>query len=155
MHVPTNPERMQTISEIVAEKLEAHVRRGGTYYDDGAEAIAAQAIHTCMPQLPSLLDTRVTVAANSGLSLVESNTPRVGFEAQHHQGIHVIGGLGRVSIQTIVSTMGAGPDALQMSRYDLFAVIKPRYMNPDPVDIVFGNELCVPFSGVTRFEPAA
>ncbi len=149
MYIPSNHERMQTISEIIREELNVHESNGGVYHDDIAGQIAARAVQTCMPSLASMRGERVLVEANAGISLQDSVAS--GFE-----GVRVEARLERVAIQSLVRILDeSNPDQpLLLTTYDLFAVMRPRYVDPDPQDIVFGDELLIPFEEVRMFEPA-
>lgn len=147
MHIPNNAERMQTISEIIQEELSVHVERGGSYNDDEASAIAQKAIYACMPELAALYTHNVIVEAGLGASVAESYQ-------EIHAGLRVEAPMKKLAFQAFISTMNTEPP-LSITNYDLCAVLAPRYIDPDPVDIVFGSELYVPFGAVLSFERAA
>lgn len=147
--ITPNHERLKIISEVVREELGQHESRGGKYYDEQAGKIAARAIHTCMPELAMMQQTRLIVEAENGLLLVDDD------ESVSQSDIHVEAKLERVSIQVAKSVIPGFDAPVEYSDYDLYAVLVPRYIDPNPQDIVFGQELYVPFSGIERFESAA
>jgi len=144
MLLPQNHERIQTISELFREDMDRHEMEGGHYYDEKAGELAALAIKTLMPHLVDMQQTRVVVEADKGL-LIEGEAPRA------YEGVHVEATLERVAIQALMTRVG--DDTLNM--YDLFAVFRPHYTDPEPDDLVFGNELFVPFADISKFEQAA
>lgn len=148
MLLPNNSDRIQTISEVFRKDIERHEANGGTYYDEKAGQLAKEAIATCMPDLVKLQKERLIVEAARGITLQ-------GDQVAHHEGLHVEASLARVSIQQLVSTIEDDElGSVALSNFDLFAVLVPHYIDPDPVDIVFGDELLVPFSEIEHFEPA-
>lgn len=147
MLLPSNPERIQTISEIFRKDIERHEENGGTYYDERAGQIAKEAIETFMPGFASLRQQRLIVEAARGITLQ-------GDQVARHEGLHVEAKLARVSIQQLTSTIEDEDfGSVALTNYDLFAVLEPRYKDPDPVEIVFGDALLVPFAEIERFEP--
>jgi hypothetical protein len=146
--LPNNSERIQTISEVFREDLERHAENGGTYYDERAEQLAKEAIETFMPGFATLRQGRLVVEAARGITLQ-------GEQVTRHDGLHVEAKLARVSIQQLTSTIEDEDfGAVSLTNYDLFAVLEPRYKDPDPVGIVFGDVLLVPFADIERFDPA-
>lgn len=148
MLLPNNSEKIQTISEVFREDIARHEANGGTYYDEKAGQIAKQAIDTFMPGFAELRQGRLIVDAARGITLQ-------GEQITRHDGLHVEAKLARVSIQQLTSTIEEeGLGAVSLTNYDLFAVLEPRYKDPDPVDIVFGDELLIPFADIERFDLA-
>lgn len=147
MYIPRNHEKIQTISEVFREEMDKHEQAGGKYYDDTAVHIAGHAIQTLMPELVDMQRSRVIIEANTGIS-IENDTDTPSFE-----GIHVEALLERVSIQQVIADIALNP-LTRITRYELCAVLRPRYIDPDPQDIVFGNTLVVPFQEVQYFEAA-
>lgn len=146
MFIPSNHERIQTISELFRADIDRHEAKGGTYDDEEAARLAAEAIQTCMPELAKLQNERLVVEAGQGIALE-------GKQFTRFEGLRVEAKLARVSIQQLVSTIKDEEfDSVRFSSFDLFAVLTPRYVDPDPTDIVFGEELLVPFAEVERFE---
>jgi hypothetical protein len=149
MLIPSNAEKIKTISEIFREEINDHVNAGGAYYDDRAGQIAAQAIHTIMPDLVDMQGSRVVVESLSGIGSA-SNQDK---DYSSFTGLRVEAELKRVSIQQAVHNLMIGDTGLSYVSYDLFAVLSPRFEEPDPVDIVFSQELYVPFGSVEQFDP--
>ena len=147
MHIPSNREKIQIISELFREGMDKHELTGGKYYDDTAVALAGHAIQTFMPEIASWQQNRVVVEANSGLLIDGANVTTL-------EGMAVEARLERVSIQQLIGNVAIGDIGLSIDHYDLFAVLRPRYVDPDPQDIVFGEEVMVPFSEVRLFEAA-
>jgi hypothetical protein len=146
--LPNNSERIQTISEVFRENIERHEENGGTYYDERAGLIAKEAIETFMPGLVNLQGQRLVVEAIQGIALHDER-------AVPHEGLHVEAKLTRVSIQQLTSTIkDKGFGTVALTSYDLFAVLEPRFKDPDPVEIVFGDALLVPFAGIEHFDLA-
>lgn len=149
MLLPSNAQKLQTISEIFKDGMEALCAKGASYYDERAEQLAAQAIRSCMPELATFAQSRITAEALQGISLGDD-------EAQPFDGVHVGGAvLQRVSIQKIIEQVQIDGLEFETSTHDLCLVMVPTYLDPDPKDIVFGHELYVPFGTVVHFEPAA
>ncbi len=146
--ITPNHEKLKIISEIVREELYRHESMGGKYYDEHAGQIAARAIHTCMPELTKMQHTRLIVEAEHGV-LLETD------DVTSHKGVRVEAQLQRVAIQQLVILENIDGLPIDFSGYDLCAVLVPRYVDPDPQDIVFGQELYLPFSSIGRFESAA
>ena len=143
-----NHERLQTISDILKGDLEMLDAKGVPYYDPRAEKCAAFAIKTCMPHLGNLSGERVEVEGLQGISLDAQ-------DVASYENIHVGGVFRSVHIQKIIETAGFEDREFSFSSFDLCAVIVPDYKDPEPTDIIFGKELYVPFSMITKFETAA
>lgn len=148
MFVPRNHEKLQVISEVVADGFGKLDQEGVPHYDDRMFGLAQQAIRDCMPELVRMSNEVVTVEASLGVSVEEGDTPT-------YTGLHVTGTFHGVDIQRLIETAILDGMPLDMSAAELCAVITPRYVDPDPKDIVFGKELYVPFSAITEFESAA
>jgi hypothetical protein len=149
MLIPSNVERLRTISDIVREELDEHVREGGAYYDERAGQIAARAIQTIMPGLVDMQGSRVVVEAERGIAVLDDEAEQPSFA-----GVSVEAQLQRVSIQQAVHNLRIDGSELSYVTHDLFAVLTPRFLEPDPVDIVFTKELYIPFGSVENFDPA-
>lgn len=145
MHIPSNHERIQTISEVVQEQLERHREQGGKRDDDKATRIAARAIQELMPQLVEMQRSRVTVEASRGFSVLNRTSKKI-------DGLHVQAKLQRVAVNELISTMGTDDDYVALSTFDLHAVLLPRYEDAEPWDLIYGEELYVPFSDIQLFE---
>lgn len=148
MLTPKNHDKLQVISGIVQDGLGKLEEEDIPYYDPRAEKIAAHAIKTCMPELASMAGERILVEALQGVSID-------GNDSAGHDHVRVHGVLQRVSIQRIVEQAYIEGTEFSTSRHDLCAVFTPRYVDPDPSDIVFGQELYVPFGTITEFERAS
>ena len=150
MLLPQNHEKIQTISEIFKEDMDRHEMNGGAYHDEKAGELAARAIQSLMPELADMRQTRIAIEANTGM-VIE------GSRSKAYNGVYVQATLERVAIQSMVTKFPADASGFsdQLNQYDLFAVFKPRYTDPNPQDLVFGQEILVPFSDITRFESAA
>ena len=144
MLVPKNHEKLQVISEIVADGFERLERDGVPYYDDLVFELAQQAIQTCMPELLRLSGEMMTIGGMQGVS--------IGEDSLTLDGLRVSSIFKRVSIQQLLESATMEDVTLQTSTLDLCVVMTPAYIDPDPQDIVFGKELYVPFSSVTEFE---
>lgn len=138
---------IRSISEVVSEQLAEHQKTGGHYYDERSGVIAATAINAIMPELVTLQKERVKVEMSAGF-LIEGGAVHT-LDRAFTEGV-----LARISIQQIVRLDDSlGTDTpLAFDDFDLFAVVEPRYANTDPSDIVFGDELLVPFREVQLFE---
>ncbi len=148
MEMPSNHERLQAISDVVREELSRHEEKGGVYHDLQAAIIAKKAIETCMPGLAELQNSRIIVEASAAVLLGDEDPLSL-------DGIHVEGAFQRISIQQVISSIESGETPLQLSTFDLCAVLTPQYADPDPRDLVFGKELYVPFKSIDLFEQAA
>jgi hypothetical protein len=146
MLIPKNHEKLQVISEIVADGFDRLERDGVPYYDDQVFNLARQAIETCMPELLRMSGEVMTIEAMQGISLLDSDN------STPFDGLHVRSVFKRVSIQQLLESATLDDVSLQTSTLDLCVVMTPAYVDPDPQDIVFGKELYVPFSFVTEFE---
>lgn len=136
---------MKRISEVVRDEMSSHIHNGGAYHDDQAGNIAARAIRLHMPELADLQGERVAVEADGALSL--------GFgDPQHFREAIVKARFERVSIQQYEASHYIDDLEITFVEHDLFAVLVPEYVDPDPVAIEFGNELIVPFNYVVEFE---
>lgn len=69
MLLPSNAQKLQTISEIFKDGMEALCAKGASYYDERAEQLAAQAIRSCMPELATFAQSRITAEALKALVL--------------------------------------------------------------------------------------
>lgn len=61
--------------------------------------------------------------------------------------------LAAVQIQELHEIIGGGEDSVELVRHDLCAVLVPRFVDPDPVDLVFSDGLYVPFGSFRLLEP--
>lgn len=147
MFIPKNHEKLQVISEIIADGYGKLEQDGVPYYDDRVFGLAQQAIRDCMPELVRMSGEVMTIEASRGVSLEDT-------DSRSFNGLHVSGTFERASIQQLIEAAMFEEASLDMSTLDLCAVITPRYVDPDPQDIIFGKELYVPFSSITAFEPA-
>lgn len=140
-----NHEKLHLISDGVGEALANHVDTGGHYYDGISAHIAARAIHGIMPELMQLRKSRIVIEAGAGVAL------DIAGRSETLEGLRVEAQFERVSIQGLLATMGSGESALSMMSYDLCAILKPEYVDPEPLEIVFGEEIYVPFGSINLF----
>lgn len=148
MFISKNHEKLSAISEIVHEEVSRHLEMGGAYHDDTSFLIAAKAIKLCMPELVNLSGERVVMQASRGISIELQ-------EAAAYDGIAVSAKFERVCLQQLIEQMGDEENQIQIDSFDLCAVMRPVYLDPDPKDLVFGDELYVPFGAVEQFEAAS
>lgn len=149
MYVSNNRERLQTISEVVRIQIAEHIEQGGAYYDERAGQIAARAIKEFMPELFAMSQQRLVVEADGGITFQNKEASFLG------NGLRVEARLEKVGLQALI---GIHSDAelhlsVELSDYDLFAVLRPLYVNPEPVEIVFSDAVMVPFEEIQLFEP--
>ena len=147
MLVPKNHEKIQIISGLISGGIDEAERRGAKYYDDSVAEFAATAIRDCMPELVTMQNSRIEIEASKGVSATDE-------DIRIFDGLFVEALLKRISIQKLISIETIEDEEFTISNYDLFAVVVPRYVDPDPIDIAFGSELYVPFGAVEKFEPA-
>ena len=145
MLIPKNHEKLQVISEVIADGFERLEREGVPYYDDRVFDLAQQAIQTFMPELVRLSGEVMTIEAQQGVSIGDG-------DSMSFDGVRVRSIFKRVIIQQLLESAILEDVSLQTSTLDLCVVMTPAYIDPDPQDIVFGRELYVPFSSVTEFE---
>lgn len=144
MFIPKNHEKLQAISEIVADGFDRLERDDVSYYDNRVADLALQAILVCMPELVRMYSEVMTIEAMQGVS--------IGDDDMSFDGLRVSSIFRRVSIQQLIESATIEDVSLQTSKIDLCAVMTPVYIDPDPQDIVFGKELYVPFASITEFE---
>lgn len=145
MLVPTQSEKLQVCSAVIQDELLQLHEEGIPYYSDRAAKIAAHAVMTFVPELSELARSTVLVEASQAVSI--DNEDSLSFSG----GIHVAGVLRSVQIQQVIEEANFEGIPLSSIRFDLCAVLTPKYIDPDPVDIIFGKELYVPFGAITEF----
>lgn len=101
-----------------------------------------------MPELGSLQKSQLVVDASRAIVLGDDL-------AESYEGVHVQATLTRISLQELVSTVPKTEPPLTYTSFDLCAVFEPRYIDPDPQELVFGQEVFIPFRDVTRFDIAS
>lgn len=141
MFIPSVREKALAISDIVVESYDARSRADEDFDSDRMYSVAKTAISTIMPELVDMTGERVKIEAYRGISIDEAVTTA-------HDGIYTVGSLRRIMLQKRVETVDFGELEYQSQMVDVCAVITPHYKDPDPVDLVFADELVVPFVGI-------
>ena len=140
--------QLQASSEAFQQSMETLQTRGVAYHEDPAYIAARQAIENFTPDLLGMSGERVQLEADLGVAIDEQTSRKYG-------GLAVSAILRGVQIQELHEVVEDGNYSLELVRYDLCALLSPRFVEPDPVDLLFSGELYVPFSSVTLLEPAA
>lgn len=141
-------DQLRASSESFQESMNALQQQGVTYYDDRAYQAAKRAIQNFAPELLSMSGERIAVEAELGVGLEDGDPRKYG-------GLAVKAILRSVQIQEIHEFIEEDGSQIELVRHDLCALLVPKYVDPDPVDIVFSGELYVPFGTVTALNPAA
>ncbi len=143
MFIPTTSERFRTVSELFQDEAMSLFERGIDLTDPRYGEIAVKAMSGIVPEMQYLrqLKPRGSVEGSRAVAVcVDPAIPFISFD-----GAYTKGTLDRVSIETVtIYEMPGEP----ITGIDLCLNVQPRYRDSDPVDIMFGSELCVPFSHI-------
>ena len=144
-----NHEMMNITSELMRTEFALHELEGGEYDDDTTKQMAQRVIFSCMPHIADFLQQRVIVEAPKA-HLLDNDDPRP------IEGLHVEAKFKNIEFQPVLKKerLEGFMGSLLLQDYDLFAVVRPQYHDPEPDEIVFGDEVMVPFGEVTLFEPS-
>lgn len=141
-------DQLRACSDSFQDSMVTLQEQGVSYYDDRAYDAARRAIQTFAPDIVAMSGERAQVEADLGVALEEEMSRKYG-------GLAVNAILRGVQIQELHEVVEEGGAKIELVRHDLCALFVPRYVDPDPVDIVFSGELYVPFGSFTLLEPAA
>ncbi len=167
-----NHEVMNIASEMMRQEYALHELEGGEYDDPVTKKMARRIILSCMPHIMDFLHARVTVEASQAHLLVTSRVeapsgvtsePKgdehlteavVDTDIRPIDGLHVQAKFKNVEFQPTIrhEQLEGYSGSLLVEEYDLFAVVRPQYIDPEPGEIVFGDEVMVPFREVNLFE---
>lgn len=151
----THAERMNTIAEIVKLEVDTHITEGGMYYDDQAKLIARKAMVSCMPDMPNFLQRSIVVDSEDSLLFEDlGGKPLKGTTVKKIEGVHVLARLSKIELQAFRLTTPELGGEIDLYDYGMFAVMEPVFVDPNPGEIAFGDELYIPFGGVMSFEPS-
>jgi hypothetical protein len=149
---------MNIASEMMRQEYAQHELEGGEYDDETTKKMARRVLLTCVPHIIEFMHTRVVVEAPSA-HILNTNIDEfvdgitADIDVRPIEGLHVQAKFKNVEFQPIVRQEDYnGP--LFIEQYDLFAVVRPQYIDPEPDAIVFGDEVMVPFSEIALFQPS-
>lgn len=149
-----NHEMMNFASNMMKQSYEAHELAGGEYDDVATKKMAETVILTCMPHILNFLYAHVTVEASRAYTqdIKDSSEPEpVGII----EGLHVEAKFKHIEFQPINEAVYTDRSSgFIVEDYDLFAVMRPQYFDPDPGVIVLNDEILVPFENISQFEPS-
>lgn len=146
MLLPSNQEKFQVISDLFHEAIDTQEL---TYDDPRVDAIAQQAITSCMPELPRLIGERISVEASSALAETDESTQ----QRLVMDGVHVEAAFRGIRIEEQHETTTIDESEFAISYPDLYLYFTQRFYDPEPADIIFDKALRVPLSSVTTFTP--
>ena len=154
MSPETNAEKLRRISRYFKDgvaELEQDAADSSYNFsqNDHAFDIARRAIEQFMPELVALTNERVRVGSELGICLSRDKR-----EQDTHEGISVLATFRAIEIQSSIERMEISDGDITFTNYDLCALFIPKFVDPDPVDIVFGGELFVPFGRIEEFTAA-
>ena len=142
MFIPSTG-RFRVVSEIFQEEALPLFERGIDLTDTRYGEIAVKAMTGIVPEMQQIHYLKPHGSVESSLAIAVCADPKKPFIS--FDGVYTGGTLDRVSIETVVIEETAGEP---ITGIDLCLNVQPRYRDPDPVDIIFGSELCVPFSHI-------
>jgi hypothetical protein len=145
MITPKNHDILHFISDEVCTELDRLEEEGESYYSDRSVEVAAFVIQHWMPDLPKMTNERVVVESKRGISVL-------GDRSLSYGDLMVNGIFKAVSIQQLHEVVGG---EVTLTTNDLCAVITPTYQDSDPLEIITGQQLIVPFHAIDKFEIAA
>ena len=156
-----NHEVMNIASEMMRQEYALHELEGGEYDDEMTKKIAQKVILTFMPHIMDFMHERVIVEApqahilNTTLAKVAGET-LTETDVRPVEGLHVEAKFKHVEFQPTIRRehLEGYCGSLLVEEYDLFAVVRPQYVDPEPDAIVFGDEVMVPFREVSLFRPS-
>jgi len=153
-----NHEVMNIASEMMRAEYARHELEGGEYDDETTKKMARRVLLTCVPHIMEFMHSRVIVEApaahvlNTNINEFDDGITTE-IDVRPIEGLHVQAKFKNVEFQPIVRQEEYnGP--LFVEQYDLFAVVRPQYVDPEPDAIVFGDEVMVPFREVSLFRPS-
>ena len=117
--------------------------------NDHVFVIARNAIEKFMPELVALTDERVRVGSELGICLSPD-----GRSQSAHSGIGVLATFRAIKIKSSIETLETSDGAVTLTNYDLYALLIPKFADPDPVDIISEGKIFVPFGQIEAFEAA-
>ncbi len=151
-----NHEVMNLASEMMRQEYAQHELEGGQYDDETTKKIARRVLLTCVPHIMKFMHSRVIVEApvahvlNTSINEFDDGIT-TDIDVRPIEGLHVQAKFKNVEFQPIMRQDSYdGP--LFVEQYDLFAVVRPQYVDPEPDEIVFGDEVMVPFGEVALFQ---
>lgn len=136
---------MQSASLAFQESIEEMILDGVPYYDDRIYTAARIAVRNYVPVIANLKDNRVAVGAEYGAALNGSEVMALGSLAVNAE----FSGIYARERRTIVCV---GNQEVEIVQLDLNAELVPRFAEPDPVDMVFYNEIVIPFGAIRSFD---
>lgn len=139
--------QLRACSEVFQQSMYELQQRGVAYYDDRAYQAARDAIATYVPDVVAMSGGRVGVEAELGVALEGKTLRKFG-------GVAVNAVLHAVDIQELHEVIEEGGVSIELVRHDLCGLFVPVFVDPDPVELVFGDELYVPFGAITQLDPA-
>ena len=146
-----NHEVMNIASEMMRQEYALHELEGGEYDDEMTKKIAQKVILTFMPHIMDFMHERVIVEApqahilNTTLAKVAGET-LTETDVRPVEGLHVEAKFKHVEFQPTIRRehLEGYSGSLLVEEYDLFAVVRPQYVDPEPDAIVFGDEVMSP-----------
>ncbi len=149
-----NHEVMNIASDMMKQSYEAHELKGGVYDDERTKKIAESIIETCMPHILDFLHEHVMVEASRAYAQDIKDTEEPEPVAVI-EGLHVEAKFKHIEFQPINETVYSDrTSGFIVEDYDLFAVMRPQYFDPDPGVIVLNDQVLIPFEHISRFEPS-
>lgn len=142
--LPSMQEKFRTASDIFQDEALPLYDRGISPDDPLIRSIAIKAVSTILPELNTIFFGRslpITVDSSLAVSVCMDDA----FPYLSHQDAHTSGTLKHIDSEQITIERGFSDP---VTGIDICLYVDPRYTNPDPVDIVFGETLCVPFSQI-------
>lgn len=149
-----NHEMMNFASDMMRKSYEAHELTGGEYDDATTKKMAESVILSCMPHILDFLYAHVTVEASRAytqdIKASDAAEP-VGII----EGLHVEAKFKHIEFQPVNEAVYTDRSSgFIVEEYDLLAVMRPQYFDPDPGVIVLNDEILVPFENISQFEPS-
>ena len=156
-----NHEVMNIASEMMRQEYALHELEGGEYDDETTKMMARRVLLSCVPHIMEFMHERVTVEAPQAHVLTTKLTKVAGetldeTDVRPIEGLHVEAKFKNVEFQPTIRRehLEGYTGSLLVEEYDLFAVVRPQYIDPEPDAIVFGDEVMVPFREVSLFRPS-
>lgn len=143
-------EKLRTASDLFREEAGVLVEKGARYYDDAIFDTAVSALQRVVPEIAALAHSRVGVESGRVVSIDTRDHSSISFG-----GVVVEATLKGIILQELREEADFDGVALDRDVIDLCAVLLPRYVDPNPVDVVLRDELYVPLSGIRSLESVA
>ena len=136
--IPTTVEKLRTAAEIFNDTVH---KEDLTIDDPRLDAVAAEAVRTCLPGYQDLVGKRVELEAFSGIAVISTHPHSFG-------GVAVQASFSAIRIEQPFSEA----DELQLDTIGLYAELHPTYLHATPSEIDAGDRILAPLEGLETFD---